>query len=99
MRGVWVGCNWKKSMMAKNTICLWYNRDAEEAARFYALFQHDRLLKDDNWRLGSGVAYSAPQIDLFASYIHYLKGTDAHAGRVVTVGVSWPFEIHHASTP
>ena len=21
---------------AKNTICLWYNRDAEEAARFYA---------------------------------------------------------------
>lgn len=22
--------------MAKNTICLWYNRDAEEAARFYA---------------------------------------------------------------
>ncbi len=63
------------------------------------LFQHDRLLKDNNWRLGSGVAYSAPQIDLFASYIHYLKGTDAHAGHVVTVGVSWPFEIHHASTP
>ena len=22
--------------MAKNTICLWYQRDAEEAARFYA---------------------------------------------------------------
>ena len=21
---------------AKNTICLWYDRDAEEAARFYA---------------------------------------------------------------
>ncbi len=21
---------------AKNTICLWYNRDAEDAARFYA---------------------------------------------------------------
>ena len=23
-------------MPAKNTICLWYNRDAEDAARFYA---------------------------------------------------------------
>jgi predicted 3-demethylubiquinone-9 3-methyltransferase (glyoxalase superfamily) len=23
-------------MMAKNTICLWYNHDAEEAAHFYA---------------------------------------------------------------
>ncbi|RUV36595.1 VOC family protein, partial [Mesorhizobium sp. M1A.T.Ca.IN.004.03.1.1] len=22
--------------MAKNTICLWYNKDAEDAARFYA---------------------------------------------------------------
>jgi hypothetical protein len=22
--------------MAKNTICLWYDKDAEEAARFYA---------------------------------------------------------------
>jgi hypothetical protein len=22
---------------AKNTICLWYDRDAEEAARFYAI--------------------------------------------------------------
>lgn len=22
--------------MAKNTICIWYDRDAEEAARFYA---------------------------------------------------------------
>ena len=24
------------SQPAKNTICLWYDRDAEEAARFYA---------------------------------------------------------------
>jgi predicted 3-demethylubiquinone-9 3-methyltransferase (glyoxalase superfamily) len=24
------------TIMAKNAICLWYNRDAEEAARFYA---------------------------------------------------------------
>jgi hypothetical protein len=29
---------WRNDMVkpAKNTICLWYDRDAEEAARFYA---------------------------------------------------------------
>jgi len=26
----------KGQAMAKNTICLWYNKDAEAAARFYA---------------------------------------------------------------
>jgi predicted 3-demethylubiquinone-9 3-methyltransferase (glyoxalase superfamily) len=26
----------EKKMVSKNTICLWYNKDAEEAARFYA---------------------------------------------------------------
>jgi len=26
--------------MIKNTICLWYNRDAEEAAHFYAQTFH-----------------------------------------------------------
>ena len=25
-------------MLSKNTICLWYKHDAEEAARFYAAF-------------------------------------------------------------
>src|SRR4051794_28119563 len=34
------GCSsrWRHVMVtpAKNTICLWYNRDAEDAARFYA---------------------------------------------------------------
>jgi predicted 3-demethylubiquinone-9 3-methyltransferase (glyoxalase superfamily) len=30
---------------AKNTICLWYNRDAEEAARFYASVFPDSSVK------------------------------------------------------
>lgn len=55
--------------------------------------QHDRLLKDNNWHVSGGVAYSLPQIDLFVSYVEYVKGTDAHAGRAFTAGVSWPFEI------
>jgi hypothetical protein len=57
------------------------------------LFQHDRLLKDNNWRTGGGVAYSLPQFDVFGSYINYTGGTDSHAGHVFTVGVSWPFEV------
>ena len=34
----WVETKWRSDMVkpAKNTICLWYDRDAEEAARFYA---------------------------------------------------------------
>ncbi len=28
--------NQEDDAMSKNTICLWYNKDAEEAARFYA---------------------------------------------------------------
>ena len=31
--------------MAKNTICLWYNRDAEEAANFYAKTFPDSAVK------------------------------------------------------
>jgi 2-polyprenyl-6-hydroxyphenyl methylase/3-demethylubiquinone-9 3-methyltransferase len=29
---------------AKNTICLWYDKDAEEAARFYAITFPDSLV-------------------------------------------------------
>jgi hypothetical protein len=57
------------------------------------LFQHDRLLKDNNWRAGAGVAYSLPQFDVFGSYIDYVAGTDSHAGHVFTAGASIPFEI------
>ncbi len=61
------------------------------------LFQHDRLLKDNNWRAGAGVAYSLPQFDVFGSYVDYVAGTDSHAGHVFTVGVSWPFEVDRPS--
>jgi hypothetical protein len=54
--------------------------------------QHDRLLRDNNWRLGAGLAYSWSRLDAFASYIEYMGGTNTHAGRVFTAGISWPFE-------
>jgi hypothetical protein len=55
--------------------------------------QHDRLLRDDNWRLGAGLAYSWPRVDVFASYVEYMGGTNTHAGRAITVGASWPFSV------
>ena len=61
--------------------------------------QHDRLLRDNYWRTGFGAAYSTPHVDFFASYIAYAQGTDSHAGRVMTGGISWPFEITRARKP
>ncbi len=57
------------------------------------MFEHDRLLRDNNWRLGAGITYSMRQMDLFASYVEFVHGTDSHAGRAFTAGVSWPFEM------
>jgi hypothetical protein len=56
------------------------------------LLQHDRLLRDNNWRAGAALAYSLSRIDVFGSYVEYLRGTDSHSGRAFTAGVSWPFE-------
>jgi hypothetical protein len=56
--------------------------------------QHDRLLRDNSFHLGTGASYSFSRFDVFGSYIAYVSGTDSHAGRVLTGGVSWPFEWH-----
>jgi hypothetical protein len=57
------------------------------------LSEHDRLLRDNNFRLGGGIAYSLQNLDVFASYVELVRGTDSHGGRAITVGVSWPFEL------
>jgi hypothetical protein len=56
--------------------------------------QHDRLLRDNNVHVGAGASYSFPRLDVFGSYIAYVLGTNTHAGRVLTAGLSWPFEWH-----
>ncbi len=58
------------------------------------LLQHDRLLRDNYFHAGGGLSYSFPRIDVFLSYIAFVSGTDTHAGRALTLGVSWPFEFH-----
>ncbi len=55
--------------------------------------QHDRLLRDDFFHAGAGFSYQLSRLDVFGSYVEYVSGTDAHTGRVFTVGISWPFEV------
>ncbi len=57
------------------------------------LYQHDRLLRDNYWRAGGGLAYSFPGVDVFATYIAFIGGTDTHAGRAVSISFSVPFRI------
>ena len=61
------------------------------------LFQHDRLLRDNNWRVGTGATYSFERLDVFVSYIDYVSGTDTHAGHAFTAGFSIPFELARKS--
>jgi len=60
------------------------------------LAQHDRLLRDNYWHVGGGVSYSFSRMDVFASYIAFVGGTDTHAGGAITAGISWPFELGSA---
>jgi hypothetical protein len=54
--------------------------------------QHDRLLRDNSTHAGGAVRYQFPRFDVFASYQAFVDGTDTHAGRAFTTGVSFPFE-------
>lgn len=72
-------------------------RGIGEATTDDLLSQHDRLLRDDNWRTGAGLTYSFRKMDVFASDIEYAGGTNTHAGRALTFGFSWPFELSRHS--
>ena len=60
------------------------------------VLQHDRLLRDNYFHAGGGFSYSFPRMDVFASYIAFVSGTDTHAGSALTLGISWPFEFRGA---
>jgi hypothetical protein len=53
----------------------------------------DRVLRDNYHHVGVGVSYSFTRVDVFAAYIAYVAGTDTHAGRAFTMGLSWPFQL------
>jgi hypothetical protein len=52
--------------------------------------QHDRLLRDNSMHVGGRVSYAFRRfkVDLFGSYIAFVNGTNTHAGRAVTVGIT-----------
>lgn len=57
------------------------------------LEQHDRLLRDNSTHVGGGASYDFDRFELFASYLAFVDGTDTHAGRAVTAGISVPFTL------
>src|SRR5262245_13277311 len=57
------------------------------------LFQHDRMMRDNYWHVGGGASYEFQHFDVFGSYTGYFAGTDTHAGRAFTAGISFPFEL------
>jgi hypothetical protein len=61
------------------------------------LYQHDRLLRDNYWHAGGGLAYSFHRFDVFAGYVAFVGGTDTHAGHALTISVVVPFRVgsHH----
>jgi hypothetical protein len=52
----------------------------------------DKVLRDNYRHLGAGISYSFPRADVYFSYLAYVAGTDTHAGRAFTIGMSLPFE-------
>jgi hypothetical protein len=57
--------------------------------------EHDRLMRDNNWKVGMGLTYSWSAMDLFASWQEFVGGTDTHAGRAFTTGLVMRFEQPH----
>jgi len=62
------------------------------------LFQLDRLGRAHYFHGGAGFSYSFPHIDVFASFFPYVTGRQTHAGRALTIGISWPFELRRAQS-
>jgi hypothetical protein len=53
--------------------------------------EHDRLLKDNYWRVGGGLSYSLGDFDVFVAFSEYVAGTDTHAGHAWAVGLTYYF--------
>jgi hypothetical protein len=65
---------------------------SNEFATEEQFLQYDRLIRDNSFHMGATVARTFRHFDLFGAYLHYVSGTDTHAGYAITTGVAWPFE-------
>jgi hypothetical protein len=53
---------------------------------------HDRLLRDNNWRAGGGLVYSPREsAEISATVITVVSGTSTHRGTGITIGFTWNF--------
>ena len=52
----------------------------------------DQLRRVNYWHVAGGLAFDAGPVDVFASYVRYVGGTDTHAGQAFTVGTTWYFD-------
>jgi hypothetical protein len=55
--------------------------------------QADRLRAVQVMQLGGGFAVNLGPVDVFASYVKYVWGRDAHNSRVYGLGVTWYFGL------
>jgi hypothetical protein len=55
--------------------------------------QHDRLLRNDYFHAGAGATYQLSRLDIYATYVGFVSGTNTHKGWATSMGVSWPFEL------
>ena len=65
-------------MTPKNTICLWFDKDALEAARFYAAtFPDSKVTPWDSWnRRGKAIAKS---LELHSATLTLISGRTLHS--------------------
>lgn len=54
------------------------------------ILEHDRFLRDNSMHVGGRASYSfrRSKFDVFGSCISFVSGTNTHAGRVITVGLT-----------
>ena len=58
-----------------------------------ALFhQHDRLMRDNSWRVGAATTFTLARAEIYVSHLEFVAGSDTHAGRALTAAFSVPFE-------
>jgi hypothetical protein len=63
------------------------------------LENHDRLLRDRNWRLGGGLVYSMTRsLDTSVSVIRVMAGSNSHYGTAVTAIMTWNFSTKKVLT-
>jgi hypothetical protein len=55
--------------------------------------QGDKLRRVQWMQVAAGLSFDAGPFDVFASFIKYVWGRDAHDGRVYNVGVTWYFDF------